>query len=174
LGLNTYWNKTHTWSGAIYNDYYDTSGNKTFSGNAGISRSEGWNIRWANILSYEIQDLGDAHDLSVMLGQEIMNSSSESMSISGSRYPASYTAERAFAMMDQYDPDNLAYHSLSGSIGTPSRLMSYFARANYTLFDRYLLTATFRADGSSVLLQPIAGVISLQELLPGVPAKKIS
>ncbi|MDI9545220.1 MAG: TonB-dependent receptor, partial [Bacteroidota bacterium] len=149
LGLNTYWNKNHTWTGAIFNDYYDANGNKTYSGNASISRSEGWNMRWANVLSYEIRDLGEAHHVGVTLGQEIMDSNSESMSISGSRYPASYTPERAFAMMDQYDPGNLAYHSLSGSIGTPSRLMSYFARANYGLLDRYLLTVTFRADGSS-------------------------
>ncbi len=28
-------------------------------------------------------------------------------------------------------------------------LVSYFGRFNYNLLDRYLLTATFRADGSS-------------------------
>jgi len=48
--------------------------------------------------------------------------------------------------------DNLA---LGGIIGTPNtgrnrwRLDSWFGRANYTFLNRYLLTATFRADGSS-------------------------
>ncbi len=32
---------------------------------------------------------------------------------------------------------------------THNSLVSYFARANYSLLDRYMLTATFRADGSS-------------------------
>lgn len=32
---------------------------------------------------------------------------------------------------------------------THNRLVSYFSRLNYTLLDRYMLTATFRADGSS-------------------------
>ena len=31
----------------------------------------------------------------------------------------------------------------------PNRIISYFGRANYTLLDRYLFTATFRRDGSS-------------------------
>ena len=33
--------------------------------------------------------------------------------------------------------------------GHHSTLVSYFARVNYTLLSRYLLTATFRQDGSS-------------------------
>lgn len=32
---------------------------------------------------------------------------------------------------------------------THNSLVSYFGRANYTLMDRYMITATFRADGSS-------------------------
>lgn len=32
---------------------------------------------------------------------------------------------------------------------THSSLVSYFGRLNYTLLNRYMLTATFRADGSS-------------------------
>ena len=43
-------------------------------------------------------------------------------------------------------------------------LVSYFGRFNYNLLDRYLLTATFRADGSSRFR---SGVISLQQPLPG-------
>lgn len=37
-----------------------------------------------------------------------------------------------------------------GSWGSENSMMSYFTRLNYTLSDRYLLTATFRADGASV------------------------
>lgn len=39
---------------------------------------------------------------------------------------------------------------LSSSL-TESSMLSYFARLNYKLLDKYLLTATLRADGSSVL-----------------------
>lgn len=36
-----------------------------------------------------------------------------------------------------------------GSSATKSRMASFFGRLNYTFKDRYLLTATLRADGSS-------------------------
>ena len=39
--------------------------------------------------------------------------------------------------------------TFSSSVSTPSRINSYFGRANYSLMDKYLLTLTFRADGSS-------------------------
>lgn len=39
---------------------------------------------------------------------------------------------------------------LVGSWGNENKMMSYFTRLNYTLLDRYLLTATLRADGASV------------------------
>ncbi|MDR0863840.1 MAG: SusC/RagA family TonB-linked outer membrane protein [Candidatus Symbiothrix sp.] len=37
-----------------------------------------------------------------------------------------------------------------GSSAGENKLLSYFGRVNYTLLDRYLFTATFRADGASV------------------------
>lgn len=43
----------------------------------------------------------------------------------------------------------MAKDKSSNTIGTPDKTVSFFARANYSLLDRYLLTVTFRADGSS-------------------------
>ncbi len=150
LGLNTNWNRSNTWTGAVYNNYFDEAGNKTFSGNASISQSQGWNLRWANTLNYQIPGLNRIHSLNLLAGQEISNSGSEGTGIWGNYYPASFDAERAFAMMDQYrtgtTTTNFGYVS---SVGTPNRLLSFFGRANYSLFDRYIFTATFRADGSS-------------------------
>lgn len=37
-----------------------------------------------------------------------------------------------------------------GSWGYENKFRSFFSRLNYSLFDRYLFTATFRADGASV------------------------
>ena len=34
-------------------------------------------------------------------------------------------------------------------IGTPNHTLSWFGRVNYSYLSRYLVTATFRADGSS-------------------------
>lgn len=43
----------------------------------------------------------------------------------------------------------LRYNETSNEWASESFLVSFFGRMNYTLLDRYLLTATFRADGSS-------------------------
>jgi TonB-dependent starch-binding outer membrane protein SusC len=150
FGYNLYWNRTKTWSGAIYNDYFDLQGVKTFAGNASISSSEGWGLRWVNTVNYIVQGLGKGHDMSVTAGQEVNNSNGESISISGNRYPATFTKERAFGTMNMYNTTgNIINYSLSSNGSVPNRLTSYFGRLNYTLMDKYLFTATVRADGSS-------------------------
>ena len=150
LGIGAYWNRANTWSGAIYNQYIDSEGNKTYGGDATIQNDEGWNVRWVNTLNYEVQGLGDNHRLNVLLGQEITNSGSQGTEIWGKYYPALFDSERAFAMMDQYGTDtNTTNYGYSSYIGTPDRLLSYFGRLNYSLYSKYLLTVTFRADGSS-------------------------
>lgn len=150
FGYNMFFNRGKTWSGATYNNYLDAAGNKTFAGNASISSSEGWALRWVNTLNYQVAGLSDNHSLSVVLGQEVNNSNSESISMFGNRYPVSFNQERAFAMMDQYfTGNNVVNFGYSSNAGTPNRLNSYFGRVNYTLMDKYLFTATVRADGSS-------------------------
>ncbi len=152
VGLNLYWNKSNTWSGALYNNYIDpTSGAKTYAGNASISSSEGWGLRWVNTLNYKTRLFNDHHQLGVTLGQEVNNSSSDAFSIWGNKFPSSFTSDRAFAMMDQYLASTTpgTNNGYSSSTGTPSRLQSYFGRLNYTLNDKYLFTATLRSDGSS-------------------------
>ncbi|WP_163717762.1 SusC/RagA family TonB-linked outer membrane protein [Mangrovibacterium lignilyticum] len=150
LGLSTNWGRNKVWSGAIYNDYFDTAGNKTFGGNAKIRATEGWNYRWVNTLNYDVQGLGENQSLNILAGMEVADSGSEYTEVWGNYYPASFDSERAFAMMDQYLTGTSTINGgLSSNTGTPNRLQSYFGRANYSLMDKYLLTATFRADGSS-------------------------
>ncbi len=150
FSLHGSFNRTSTWSGATYNDYLDTQGNKTYSGDAEIEDFRGWNLVWTNTLHYNVQGLGSHNILNVLVGQEITNSGSRSTDEFGKKYPASFSSSRAFANMDQYlhDPD-IQNFGFSSKDDTPDRLLSFFGRANYSLLDRYLFTATFRADGSS-------------------------
>jgi TonB-dependent starch-binding outer membrane protein SusC len=148
VGLTNYWNKANTWSGAVYNDYLTAIGEKTYGGNARIRATEGWSVRWANTLSYDLNGLGKDQTLNIMAGQEVSNSGSSYNEIWGNKYPSGFDSERAYAMMDQHLSGETNY-GYSSNIGTPSRMISYFGRANYSLLNRYLLTATFRADGSS-------------------------
>lgn len=66
-------------------------------------------------------------------------------------------SERAIAASANFANDNLTYHSLQSGVQlieptsefVTSVLYSGIGRINYSLFDRYHLTATLRADGSS-------------------------
>lgn len=150
LGVGTSWGRRKIWTGAIYNNYFDAEGTKTYSGNATIRASEGWNLRWVNTLNYAVQGLGDAHKLTVLAGTEVLNSGSQWTEVWGNYYPASFDSQRAFANMDQYEhSESVVNGGFSSNQGTPSRLLSYFGRINYSFNDRYLFNATFRADGSS-------------------------
>jgi TonB-linked SusC/RagA family outer membrane protein len=127
--------------------YYEnglTQGHKV----AKLTRSEGYNLRNVNTLNYQVQGLGDDHDLSFLFGQETIVSKSNSTEIEGHGYPDGFDFDQTFGMIDQTDK-TLAKDKFSNTIGTPDKTVSFFARANYSLLDRYLLTVTFRADGSS-------------------------
>lgn len=78
--------------------------------------------------------------------------------------------------------DNLGNNNL-GLGAVPSKvesgysekmLLSFFARANYSYNNRYLLTATVRADGSTVFSQKTNGAFSPLSPQLGVCPKKNS
>lgn len=148
LSLARTWNQNKTWSGAIYNQYLDESGEVLYAGNASLSKSDSWSLRWSNTLAYDFT-LNKIHHINFMAGQEVTNSAGNSMSINANHFPSNFTKQNAFAMINQYDQTAGSTTSFSSSESTPGRILSFFGRANYTLMDRYLFTATFRADGSS-------------------------
>lgn len=124
--------------------YLDGNGNAVYAGDADYRKSDGWNMRWSNTLNYA-RTLNDIHRLNFLAGQELTSSGGSFMRIEGERYPANFSRENAFAMISQYGA-NLV---ISSGVTTPSRILSYFGRANYSLMDKYIFTVTFRADGSS-------------------------
>lgn len=103
----------------------------------------GKNVRWVNYnnLTWK-QRIDEKNSYDVMIGQE-----------------ASFrSAEYLLGQAMDFPFDNLGNNNL-GVGATPSRvttdfsdkkLLSFFTRANYNYDNRYLLTATMRADGSTV------------------------
>lgn len=146
LSLNRNWSETKTWdagSEASANAY----------NTAKLSKGDGYGLRWATTLNYEVQGLGDDHSVSVLVGNEMLASKSNSSAFTGYDYPSEFTMNDAFGMMNMYGTGGFKtsgqLSNWSTSIGTPSKTVSFFGRANYSYKGKYLLTATFRADGSS-------------------------
>ena len=123
---------------------YYTGGYTYGEKRATLSRGESQGFRSVSTLNYKFT-IGDSNTFTVLLGNEVLKNESESTEISGRGYPDFFDYERAMGLI------HTATTSLSSSnsIDVPAQTISFFGRLNYSLKNRYLLTATFRADGSS-------------------------
>lgn len=110
---------------------------------AAITRSKNNNYRFANTLTYNF-DINTHHKFSGLLGQEIMNSSSQSNFTSVRYLPTNITAEVALANFSLATP-----WKSTTSYSSPNRTMSYFGRMSYNYESKYLLSGTLRADAST-------------------------
>lgn len=136
LSMNRNWTENRTWDAGMINGI----------SSAKLDKKNGYGVRWATTLNYEIPGLGKDNSLSVLLGNEVLGSKSNSSSFKGQGYPGGFTMSQAFGQITMTDKVNDTY---SNTIGTPTHTLSWFGRVNYSYKGRYLLTGTFRADGSS-------------------------
>jgi TonB-dependent starch-binding outer membrane protein SusC len=113
---------------------------RTVGGEASVSGNKSTLFLNENYLTYT-RNLGQSQTLSVMGGYSFQTSSSENWEGTGQSFVT----------------DAVSYWNLGGASVwqrptsglTEWQLASYYGRVNYTLNDRYLLTATIRQDGSS-------------------------
>ncbi|WP_207426985.1 TonB-dependent receptor [Pedobacter sp. SYSU D00535] len=111
---------------------------------AGQNRDE--NFSWvAENLLYVDKTFGKDHTIGVTLLQSAQKSSREGIgtNVSGTTIPLSLWYDLSSNTVGR--PDGY------GSSYTENTLFSYMGRLNYTLMNKYLLTASGRFDGSSVL-----------------------
>lgn len=142
------WGQNKNWAGAIYNNYVDdATGEKLYAGSVDYKKSDSWSLRWTNTLNYDIE-FGELNKLNILLGHEVSDSGGSNLRVKADHFPSNFTKENAFAMINQYDSE-AGLSTISSSISTATRVLSFFGRANYSLLDKYLFTFTFRADGSS-------------------------
>ena len=148
LTYSNSWDQDKIWAGAVYNEYLDDStGEKLYAGSVDYNKSYGCYLRCSITISYDFT-LPIEHRLNLLVGHEVTDSGGSELRVKASHFPSNFTKDNAFAMINQYDKDH-GTSSFSSSIDTASRILSFFGRLNYSLLDRYLLTVTFRADGSS-------------------------
>lgn len=138
LSLSRHWGEGKVWEDVLENGYSTAS----------LTKNDGYDVRWATTLNYQVQGLKEAHSLSFLLGHEVLSNKSNSSNMTGAGYPEGFTMDDAFGMINMTD-GKLALDRFSNTIGTPTHTTSWFGRANYGYKGKYLLTATFRADGSS-------------------------
>ncbi|MCA1744677.1 MAG: SusC/RagA family TonB-linked outer membrane protein, partial [Bacteroidales bacterium] len=109
-----------------------------------ITNSKGEGYRIANILTYNVDRFGAGHAMDFMLGQELTSDWTKSVASRSREFAVTMGAEDVIAAMRKGVPE-----SVTSNESYPNNLTSFFGRANYNYSDRYLLSVTFRADGSS-------------------------
>lgn len=143
LTLGRHWAEAKTWDGGLEAGY----------NSAKLNNSNGYHVRWTTTLNYEVQGLGEDHELSFLVGNEVTSRRTHSSEIYGYGYPAEFSMDQAFAninMSNQYGTATQGKDYVSSNDGLAEHANSWFGRVNYSYLGRYLLTATFRADGSSL------------------------
>ena len=102
----------------------------------------GRDLRWSNFNNLTWKQKIKKHQYDVMLGHEISYRSSEYLLGQAKDFP-----------FDNLGNDNLGLGATPSKVTSgfsDKTLLSFFARSNYRYDNRYLFTATVRADGSTV------------------------
>ncbi|MGN1219181.1 MAG: SusC/RagA family TonB-linked outer membrane protein, partial [Phocaeicola sp.] len=103
-------------------------------------------FRNTNTLSYNFSSILDPsrHNIDILVGEEMTILQSNQFTNMVENFPVSFGAEKAWNFMSSgtsVTSGNYYY--------ADDRLLSFFGRLNYELLERYSISATLRADGSS-------------------------
>ena len=107
------------------------------------------NWRNATTVSYNTKFFNGRDRFDVMIGEEVTSSQDKELVMTATAFPTTMTREEILANMGAAGTT----HPTQSTIGINDNMVSFFGRVNYTINDRYLFTATMRADGSSKFAQ---------------------
>lgn len=158
LGIDASYNKSYSFTPAytVYNPDGTASQQQNVLSDLFKGNSENLTWLWENTLTFNKTFL-DIHAFDIVAGYTMQETSSESMGISGENV---LRDGKDFWYMNPsyiYDPANNVntIQSISNGVdpGQYYSMISYLFRTNYTLNNKYILTFTFRRDGSSKFAQ---------------------
>lgn len=111
---------------------------------ASQSLSKGLALTWDNVVTYNF--IVNSHDITLMGGTSAYKNQGTSMYIRNAKL---LIADLEHAYIDNTQNTDFSLLDINGAPFDESMLLSYFGRVNYNYEGKYLLNATFRADGSS-------------------------
>jgi TonB-dependent starch-binding outer membrane protein SusC len=143
LGVNRSWSETKYWD----NGHPSGKGYKQ----AKLTKGDGDGLRWTTTVSYTVPFANTDHSATILAGNEVLSSNSTSTAITGNYYPAGFTMDQAFGMINMTGTNSSGAKedTFTRTVSIPTHTLSWFGRVNYSYKGRYLLSASMRADGSS-------------------------
>ena len=105
-------------------------------------------FRNANTLNYDFKKiLSEDHSLKVLVGEEMIITETNTLTNEVQGFPDFFDFNTSKKLTSQGTPI-----FVDNSYAPNDKLLSFFGRVNYDFKNRYLFTATYRADGSSKFL----------------------
>ncbi len=111
---------------------------------AEIAKKQTNSYTWTTTASYD-WSIKEKNNFYALVGFELYHKQKEQTAQMNRYFPDNITADKAFNNMGLGTP-----YTSTSELGTANRTTSYFGQLNYNYDHKYLLSATFRADGSSV------------------------
>jgi len=130
-------NQSYTGPNTVFNTNTTDAGASVSQTNA-----EGWQYTVNNSLEYN-HTFAQSHRLTVLALQEIQKNHFQQQQFNGTGVPADFIQDYNWQLVNTINPVAGQYNE--------SALIGYMGRAIYAFNDKYLLTATVRTDGASVL-----------------------
>ncbi|UZR99188.1 SusC/RagA family TonB-linked outer membrane protein [Chondrinema litorale] len=137
--------------------------------------SDNMSWTWDNFAQYDIT-LGDKHNFSAMAGMTSYEYKGSYLSVTNADL---ITSDLDHAYIGNTTNQDFTRISFDGAPIDEEMRLSYFGRINYNFDEKYLLNATFRADGSSKFAKnnrwgyfpslSAGWVISNEEMFDGMP-----
>jgi TonB-dependent starch-binding outer membrane protein SusC len=117
---------------------------------ASIGEQNNRSMSNSNTLQYSVNNYKKVHDLSVLIGQEMIDIRVKNSLFQTNFFPADISAEKALANMGLGSAPSGFLQPLPFSfVNPPNRIASFFGRLNYGYDDKYLVTFNLRSDRSS-------------------------
>lgn len=135
------------WSQTIndnYNGQLQFPGQTLTNAQATLSQnnSEGWQYTLNNSFEYN-RTFAEKHKVQALVLQEVQKNWFRGQQFNGTGIPADFLQDYNWQQVNTVTPQGGSFNERA--------LIGYMGRAIYTFNDKYLLTATIRSDGASVL-----------------------
>ena len=114
---------------------------------AALNTGQQLTLNNSNVLTYA--NTWGKHHFDALVGHEVYYTQASTLNISTFYLPTDITPESAFSSFNQAQAPAGFIQPAPNTSENPNRLLSGFGRLNYSFDDKYLVTATFRADGSN-------------------------